>query len=243
MNPDHFVKVFDVLDSGFRDWINLAIGLILVAIGLVLVVRRRMSKADEIPSLDSVPVARRRLRLNYFLTFGIVWTVVSYSDTYPPYLRHRALAEANACIVTEGPVRNFVPLPSNGHGFESFTVQGIPFRYSYYGFTDAFNDTSTHGGPIGPNSYVRICYDPSGNATLRNAILRLEIRNFNGQVKDYSTWLKDLSGISNFMKFDDLQSRVQLVGLLLTVLAALRRPTAMLKRPPRKSVRHGKTWQ
>jgi hypothetical protein len=238
MNPDHFVKVFDVLDSGYRDWINLAIGLILVAIGMALVVHRRTSKADEIPSLDSVPVARRRLRVPYLLTFAISWTVVAYSDTYPPYLRHRALAEANACNITEGPVRNFVPLPSNRHGFESFTVQGIPFRYSYYGFTDSFNDTSTHGGPIGPNSYVRICYDTSGNA-----ILRLEIRNFKGQLKDYSTWPKDLSGISNFMKFDDLRSRVQLLGLLLTVLATLRRPAAMLKRPLRKSVRHGKTWQ
>ena len=41
--------------------------------------------------------------------------------------------------------------------------------------TDGFNQTSSHGGPIKDNSYVRICYDPSGNV-----ILRLEIRDFVG---------------------------------------------------------------
>jgi len=38
-----------------------------------------------------------------------------------------------------------------------------------------------HGGPIKGDSYVRICYDPSGNV-----ILRLYIRDFKGELKDYS---------------------------------------------------------
>jgi len=38
-----------------------------------------------------------------------------------------------------------------------------------------------NGGPIRSNSYVRIYYDPSGNV-----ILRLEIRDFKGELKDYT---------------------------------------------------------
>ncbi len=48
--------------------------------------------------------------------------------------------------------------------------------------TDAFNNTSSHGGPISKDSYVRICYDPKDNA-----ILRLEIRGYKGQTKDYAS--------------------------------------------------------
>jgi hypothetical protein len=72
-------------------------------------------------------------------------------------------------------VENFVPMPHGGHAEESFSVSGIPFRYSDFQMTDGFNQTSSHGGPIKNDSYVRICYDPSGNV-----ILRLEIRDFAG---------------------------------------------------------------
>jgi len=58
-------------------------------------------------------------------------------------------------------------MPYTGHADESFNVAGVHFRYSDFGATDAFNNTASHGGPITKDSYVRICYDPSGNAILR----------------------------------------------------------------------------
>jgi hypothetical protein len=183
MNPDHFVKVFDVLDAGFRDWKFAAIGLILVAVTLANVVF-----GDKLPRA-------LRLRIQFLrpwpwamtlaryaaLAFALFWTAGAFSTTYFQHQRHRALAEQNQCRVVEGPVQDFVPMPFTGHAQESFFVAGVPFRYSDYGVTDAFNNTASHGGPIDADSYVRICYDPSDNA-----ILRLEIRGFTGKVKDYS---------------------------------------------------------
>ena len=74
-------------------------------------------------------------------------------------------------------------MPYAGHASESFSVSGVDFRYSDFNVTDAFNNAASHGGPINANSYVRICYDPQDNA-----ILRLEIRGFEGEVKDYAGW-------------------------------------------------------
>jgi hypothetical protein len=62
-------------------------------------------------------------------------------------------------------------MPYGGHGNESFSVRGVPFKYSDFVITGGFNNTASHGGPITRDAYVRICYDPSNNL-----ILRLEIR-------------------------------------------------------------------
>lgn len=167
MSSDHFVKVFDVLESGFKDWHFSAFGLIFVLIG----------------GLGLVFSPERRGFFRYgILGFAILWTTTSFLATYAPYLRHKELAQENRCSVVEGPVEHFIPMPSGGHAQESLSVFGVPFNYSDFGPTDAFNNAASHGGPIKSDSYVRICYDPS-----ENAILRLEIRDFKGRLKDYGS--------------------------------------------------------
>jgi hypothetical protein len=88
------------------------------------------------------------------------------------------MVEENRCWMVEGPVDHFVPMPYGGHASESFSVHGVPFKYSDFMITGGFNNTVSHGGPITSDSHVRICYDPSNNV-----ILRLEIRGFNGTTK------------------------------------------------------------
>jgi hypothetical protein len=180
MGAHHFVKVFDIADSGFRDWKFSAFGLIFVAIGTVIFFGPNITKRLGIPYLASG--SKRFTFFRYFyLGFALLWTGTSFFSTYAEYQRHRELAETNACSVVEGQVEDFVPMPYTGHANESFTVSGVTFSYSDYAITDGFNNTSSHGGPINANSYVRICYDPSSHA-----ILRLEIRDFRGAPKDYS---------------------------------------------------------
>jgi hypothetical protein len=180
MSEGQFVKVFDVLDSGFKDWQFPAFGLIFVFIGALIFFAPRLIKATGIPFMDFKSRTSWLFRY-FFLGFAIFWTSTAFLATFMSYHRHKAMARNNACRVVEGPVENFVPMPYSGHSNESFTVNGVPFKYSDYEPTDAFNNTASHGGPIDKNAYVRICYDPK-----RNAILRLEIRDFKGPIKNYA---------------------------------------------------------
>lgn len=180
MNEGQFVKVFDVLDSGFRDWQFPAFGLIFVFIGVLIFFAPRIIQATGIPFMDFKSRTSWLFRY-FFLGFAIFWTSSAFLATFTSYLRHKAMARDNTCRVVEGPIENFVPMPYSGHSDESFTVEGVPFKYSDYLITDAFNNTASHGGPIDENAYVRICYDPK-----RDEILRLEIRDFKGPIKNYA---------------------------------------------------------
>jgi hypothetical protein len=175
MGSDDFVKVFDILDTGFRNWTFSAFGLIFIAFGIVILAFPRFLKAVGIPYLNLESRSRR-----YFpLGIAIVWTILSFLN-YPEYLHHRSMAQENRCRVVEGPVEHFVLIANGRLTQETFYVSGVRFSYSDFAITDGFNTTSSHGGPINASSYVRICYDPAGNV-----ILRLEIRDFKGELKDY----------------------------------------------------------
>jgi hypothetical protein len=175
MNPDRFVKVFDVLDSGYLDWSILAYGLFFVVFGAVVLVFPQLLKPVDIPYLNVIQSDFQKVARFLFLPIGVVVTVVLFSNTHSRHERYASIVEQGACNFTEGFVENFVPMPSDGHGVESFSVSGVRFAYSDYRKTGGFNNTSTRGGPIRDNSYVRICFDPPGNV-----ILRLEIRDFEG---------------------------------------------------------------
>lgn len=183
MNSDHFVKVFNVLDSGFKDWTFSAFGLIPLVFGLFFFFIPRIIKKIGISFFDfhDFQSKFRKFFLYFYLGFATLWISIAFFSTYAEHQHHAALAESNQCRTVEGRVKNFIPMPFSGHAEESFSVSGVHFSYSDYQVTDGFNNTASHGGPINRNSYARICYDPSGNV-----ILRLEIRGFKGRVKDYS---------------------------------------------------------
>jgi hypothetical protein len=176
MGSDDFVKVFDILETGFRNWTFSAFGLIFVAFGIVILAFPRFLKAVGIPYLN----LESRFRRYFPLGIAILWTTLSFSLNYLEYLHHRSMAQENRCRVVEGPVGRFVVMPNGGHAQETFYVSGVRFSYADFAITDGFNTTSSRGGPINASSYVRICYDPAGNV-----ILRLEIRDFKGEFKDY----------------------------------------------------------
>jgi hypothetical protein len=179
MPPDQFVKVFDILDSGYRTWTFAAPGLIGVAVGVAIVLFPRIARALGILYMRT---RSRWERVFYavFLGLALFWTIAAFLMTYAVYLGHLTLARDNACRMVEGPVEELSPLPYSGSGTESFSVRGVRFSYTDFDTTNGFNRTSARGGPIDAKSYVRICYDPASNT-----ILRLEIRGFAGEPKDY----------------------------------------------------------
>ena len=58
----------------------------------------------------------------------------------------------------EGVVTDFQPMPSSGHGQESFTVSGVHFTYSDFVVTSGFHRTNYRGGPVRDGLHVRIHY-------------------------------------------------------------------------------------
>ncbi|UFZ07783.1 hypothetical protein LQG66_16390 [Bradyrhizobium ontarionense] len=172
MNPDQFVKVFDVLDAGFMAWWITATGLTLVIATGFFAAVPSLLQAMRIPYLPKSNVSRYGP-----VVFAILWTAGAFALTFAQYYRHHRLAMSGECRVVEGLVEQFTPVPSGRHPSESFTVSGTTFKYSDTDMNEGFNMTAARGGPLTPDAYVRICYDPSGNV-----ILRLEIRGFAGPV-------------------------------------------------------------
>lgn len=181
-----FVKVFDVGDAGYRDWTFPAFGLIFVVIGVIVFAFPNIMKATGIPYLNFKSKQSAFFRYSV-VTFAVLWAAVAFWGTYAEHLRHKRLVQENRCRVVEGPVEHFVPMPVAGHASETFTVAGVRFSYSDFIVTNGFNNTAAYGGPINSNSYVRICYDPN-----HNAILRLEIRDFKGELRDYHSAFRNL---------------------------------------------------
>jgi hypothetical protein len=181
MNPDQFVKVFDALNSGYRYWEIPAFGLTFVALGIGVALFPWIIRLTGIPFFEFKRGRWRALSRYGLLVFAILWTGVAFFAAYSQHVRHRTLARENGCPVVQGPVEHFISIPIGGAAEESFSVSGVPFRYSDLGATGGFNNTLAYGGPIKSDSYVRICYDPADHA-----ILRLEIRGFTGELKDYT---------------------------------------------------------
>ena len=155
----HFETVFDVAQAGYKDWWVPAIGLIFVAIGAALAFFPRWASLV----ISAPPWAGWPL-----IIFALIWMLGAFTLSYFPYIWAREALLSGDHSVVEGPVTDFVPMPRDGKGKESFTVAGQKFEYSPYGGTPGFNNASSHGGPLNSGTYVRVTH-------IGNTILRLEI--------------------------------------------------------------------
>lgn len=99
---------------------------------------------------------------------GLVGFIVGYGfykdSTYGLVEAESALKNGRFSIV-EGRVKDFVPMPFSGHAYEQFSVNGVHFSYSDFEIHPCFNNTSSHGGPIREEKWVRLSYE--GNCILR----------------------------------------------------------------------------
>ena len=108
--------------------------------------------------------------------FAIILLIISLIKT-PSLIKENRdfnkMIENKSYNVVEGLIEDFSPPNSNGTHFESFSVNGIIFKYSDYSIVDGFHQTSKNNGPINKNGQqVRIGYM---NKDDENLILKLEI--------------------------------------------------------------------
>ena len=152
-----YTTVFDVAQSGYRQWPFAAFGLIFVAIGSGKVFfRQRLRRGTH------------RFFSFAYLGFAISWTLVVFVGTATDYSGLVSDLRGGRCEVTEGIVTDFDPMPYMGHKMESFVVNNKHFKYSDYNVVAGFNNTASHGGPIRQGVHVRIHHRG-------NDIARLEI--------------------------------------------------------------------
>jgi len=149
--------VFDVIESGYRQWWFAASGFVFIAVGVVLVAFRRFLAPRN---ATWFPFA--------FLGFAIIWTVFSFGLTFRDYYSLASALRDHRCAVTEGIVSEFHPMPSTGHEDEWFIVDGRYFHYSDFVVSAGFNNSASHGGPIREGIHVRVHH-------VENDIARLEV--------------------------------------------------------------------
>ncbi|MDA3891794.1 MAG: hypothetical protein PF517_09040 [Salinivirgaceae bacterium] len=87
------------------------------------------------------------------------------------------MIENNSYLKVDGRIEDFKAAQESPNHFESFSVQGVKFRYSDYVLDNGFNTTSKKNGPINRNGQlVRIGY---ARNEYRNVILKLELSDEN----------------------------------------------------------------
>jgi hypothetical protein len=141
-------EYYNVLDNGYSVLGFATIGLVMAVIGIVVILF--MNKSGAKPS--------KMLFLYIFTGFAILWTICSFMTTGSEYFECRNVMKNGTYKEVEGKVENFDPMPFSGHKDESFTVNGILFKYSDFGVSAGFNNSKSHGGPIDEGKYVRIRY-------------------------------------------------------------------------------------
>jgi hypothetical protein len=168
MNDSDYIVVFNILDSGYRQWWwpdgGLFLALLVFLIILVFWIIEAQKRGEKIAFFKVSFVAIALVGTSIALPLGFIGTFSDYQKC------SHSLALGQTSYV-EGTVDNFVPMPYSGHtpGLESFTVSGVPFSYSDYIPVAGFNLTSSHGGPIRQGLPVRIWY-------VGNEIVKLEIK-------------------------------------------------------------------
>ena len=171
---DDYITVFDLSKSGFGHWGLLLAGLQFGILGWIGLSVYKAIQSE--PRLERIlnPFRRSKQipRWSFPLLIGIsiIFTIAGFGS-YVEYSRNLNILKSGRSSYVEGEVYDFKPMSFSGHtsGPESFSVNNISFSYSDFICKAAFNNTSSHGGPMRNGLHVKIWY-------YRGEILKLLIR-------------------------------------------------------------------
>lgn len=152
--------VFDVEQSGYRQWPFALFGLIFVVAGFAMPALLRMGIMGKGPGWMQKWFPR------IFVVGGILWTAGVLASTFVDYRKDVDALQNGRAQVVEGRVDHFSEIPTKS---ESFNVNGVRFQYSDSLVIAGFNHTAFHGGPIREGLPVKIWY-------WHGQILRLQVK-------------------------------------------------------------------
>ncbi len=152
--------IFDISQKGY-DWFPVIIGLFFVLVGITGL------KSNIIPQTG-------RASPKVAIIVGIIVSVGSFLFQFSNRQAYVTILRNGQASVVEGEIESFHPMPKEGHDSETFTVHGVSFAYSDFSVTPAFNNTSSHGGPLKGGMFVKVYYTTSREFSGEYAILRIE---------------------------------------------------------------------
>ena len=152
--------IFDVSQKGF-DGFTIILGMFFVIVGITGLKRNIIQQSGRISPKVAIIV-------------GIVVSVGSFLFQFSNRQAYVTILRNGQASVVEGEIESFHPMPKEGHDQETFIVDGILFAYSDFSVTPAFNNTSSHGGPLKSGMFVKIYYTKSREFSGEYAILRIE---------------------------------------------------------------------
>jgi len=125
----------------YGDYFELPVTLLLIGIGFFLCTLRETWLKNGI--------IKRIMRGVSVLS--MVFSLVCLVSSMVSYAQIKNRMENHDYEVCSGPVEQFVPAPSDGHGSETFVVNDVRFEYSDYSATYGYHTTYHHGGVIREN--------------------------------------------------------------------------------------------
>ena len=137
--------------------------------GLLFVTRKSNKE-----KFDEVKYAITKLIAVFGFCFTLFFVAVNLYSSADMYKKIVGGYESGNYEIVEGYIENFVPMPYEGHGEESFEINGVQFSYSDYNLHSGYNNTKSHGGVIeGDGQHLKIGY-VYYNSTYGNIIVYIE---------------------------------------------------------------------
>ncbi len=166
LNLQQYKVVFDLLGQPTAFDSSLLPLLILPVVGLVLVITPQAIVDRYLPN-GPKGVAGKIFAWVFFLFTGSISATWLYG-TLQQTSSLKSAEETGRTSIVEGCLQYFHPMPESGHDLEKIEIGGRVFSYSDYVDTPAFHTTESHGGPIHPDSKVRLII-------VGNDIVRVEV--------------------------------------------------------------------
>lgn len=136
---------FDYFDFGFQ--------LILLAFLLTVFIKCKNKEYKDTP-YEVIKVIS-----GICLCFLLLFNVIDITSSLDMHKKIAKQYEVGNYEIVEGFVEDFEPMPYDGHGNESFEINGVKFSYSDYINICGYNNAKSHGGVIeGNGQHLKIGY-------------------------------------------------------------------------------------
>jgi hypothetical protein len=115
---------YDIQQVAYPSWWIFGVGLVFVSAGTAALLLRDNTTYKSV--FDNTGIQRTLMPV-FAIGFGLLWVGLGTLN-YSHFANLRNTARIGGAEVVEGEVKEFVPMPYEGHAQETFVVSGRPFH-------------------------------------------------------------------------------------------------------------------